>query len=524
MAESLDIACIAVAVGLPFAAAALTIALPYRAGAAVNTLTTAAVFGAVALLLVGVFREGAAAVAGGVDAGAVEWRLFELLPGVPIGFRVDALGITFAALASGLWLLVNVYNLGYIKADRLDHSRRYLASFAASIGSALGVALAGNLLTFLLFYELLTLATFPLVVHKQSEEAMAAGRRYLLFALSGGLALTLGAVWAWSLTGTLEFSPGGFMSPQTPGPILLAIFGLLLAGCAVKSAIMPLHSWLPAAMVAPSPVSALLHAVAVVKAGVFGCMRMLGFVFGPESLGGSIGPAVLTALCATTIVVGSVIAVRQQNLKRRLAYSTIVHLSYIVLGAGLLTPLGTTGALFHMVNHGLCKITLFLCAGAIYATWHFDSVDQLKGLAKRMPWTAFAFTVASLGLIGMPGLCGFVSKVFLVRGAWQADEIAYLSIMLGGSVFTAAYLLPIVRAAYFDAPEPAAHHDAHAAGRDVDHASDATHEPGEAVPSLVVPLLGTAALVAVFGLAPIALNHQHDLAAFMVQAIYGVAP
>lgn len=512
MIEPFDATCIAVAIAAPFLAAVLTIGLPLRVGGAINTITTALALAAVGWLLDGVLA-----------GETLRWPLFELLPGVPIVFRIDALGITFATLAAGLWLLVNVYNLGYIKADKLDHARRYLACFAASIGSALGVALAGNLLTFLLFYELLTLATFPLVVHKQTDHAMAAGRRYLLFALSGGLALTLGAVWAWSLTGTLEFTPGGFMPADTPGPVLVSIFGLLLIGCAVKSAIMPLHSWLPAAMVAPSPVSALLHAVAVVKAGVFGCMRMLGFVFGPESLSGTVGPAVLAGFCATTIVVGSLIAVRQQNLKRRLAYSTIVHLSYIVLGAAMLSPLGATGAMFHMVNHGLCKITLFLCAGAIYATWHFETVDQLRGLARRMPWTTLAFTVASLGLIGMPGLCGFISKVFLVRGAWQAHEIAYMAIMLGGSVFTAAYLLPIVRAAYFDAPAPVEH-----ARGDHAHAADAHgHEDGhagEAVPSLVLPLLGTAALVAVFGFIPVALNYQHDLAAAMVEAVYGVLP
>ncbi len=496
MIDSFVEVCIAVAVFAPFVAALVMVIAPGRLAEPIGHVATLVTVAGVGLLLRGVLA--------GDD---VAWPLFALLPGVEIAFRVDGLGMTFGLLASGLWVLVNVYNVGYIRADHLKHSRRYLACFAASIGSAIGVAFAGNLLTFLLFYEVLTLATYPLVVHKETPQAINAGRRYLLFALSGGLAVTAGSAWVWSLAGTLQFTPGGFMQGQAPPAILLTIFGLLLIGCAVKAAIMPLHSWLPAAMVAPSPVSALLHAVAVVKAGVFGCLRILGYVFGPESLDGTVGPAILLAFTATTIIAGSFIALRHDNLKRRLAYSTIVHLSFIVLGAALLSPMGTAGAVFHMVNHGLCKITLFLCAGAIYGTYHLENVSQLAGVGRRMPWTFGAFTVATLGLMGTPALCGFVSKQLLIRGAWQADQITYLLVMLVGSLFTAAYLLPVVRTAFFDEPAADLHPPEH--GKD------------EARLDMLLPLLGTATLVAVFGLIPWAINGQYDLTLLIIRSIYG---
>ena len=499
----------AIAIGLfaPLAAGIAILALPRKLSEPISGLTTIITAIATFSLLPHVLA-----------GETVGWSILKLMPGVEIAFRLDGLGMTFALLATGLWVIVNVYNSGYIRADHLKHTRRYLGAFAASIGSAVGIAFAGNLLTFLLFYELLTLATYPLVVHKESTKAINAGRRYLLFALSGGLCVTAGSVWIWSLTGTLDFVPGGFMTGVAPTPTLLMIFGLLITGCAVKAAIMPMHSWLPAAMVAPSPVSALLHAVAVVKAGVFGCMRILGYVFGPESIGGTSGQHILLLFCGTTIVVGSFIAVRQDNLKRRLAYSTIVHLSYIVLGAALLVPLGTFGAVFHMVNHGLCKITLFLCAGAIYGTYHYENVSQMRGVGRKMPWTMGAFTVASLGLMGIPGLCGFVSKWFLIRGAWQAHEIAYIIVMLGGSLFTAAYLMPVVKTAFFDKPDEEE--------ADLAEAEDPTRRT-EAIPTLRWPLVVTALCVIVFGVVPYVMNVQYELTKLIVDNVYaqiGVGP
>lgn len=454
--------------------------------------------------------------------GTAAVELMPLLPGAPLLLRLDALGITFATLASALWVLATIYSSGYVRAEHLLHRPRFFACFAASIGAATAIAFSGNLITFLLFYEFLTLTTYPLVVHKQTPEAIAGGRRYLTFAIFAGIVLTTAVVWTWLAAGTLDFQAGGFLAGKLNPGAMGALFALFMLGCGVKAAIMPLHSWLPAAMVAPSPVSALLHAVAVVKAGVFGCIRVVGFVFGPEAIGGTFVIHVVAAMCAVTILVGSLLAVGQDHLKRRLAYSTVVHLSYIVLGAVLMAPYALTGAVLHLVNHGLAKITLFFCAGSILATTHIEYVSQMKGLGRRMPFTFAAFTIASLGLIGMPGLCGFVGKLFLARGAVEAHEWLYLGLMLGASLFSAAYLLPIVRSAYFEEPDPEHAHGAHGAGHGA--GAEHAHGHGDAPPSMVGPLLGTAALVVVFGLLPFVIDIQHGLAAQVAAQVFGRTP
>jgi multicomponent Na+:H+ antiporter subunit D len=438
----------------------------------------------------------------------VQLEALRLVPGVSLEFRLDALGMTFALLASGLWIVTTVYSSGYVRADDVKHRRRYFASFAAAVGAAMGIAMAGNLLTFFLFYEALTLSTYPLVVHKESAKAFAAGRRYLFFALGGGLALLTAIVITWSITGTLDFVPGGFLHGQASPAMLTVLFAIFLVGVGVKSGVMPLHSWLPAAMVAPTPVSALLHAVAVVKAGVFAVIRVTSFVFGPESLAMIGADEVLAVFAGTTIIVGSLIALRQNNLKRRLAYSTIVHLSYIVLGAALVSPFGVVGSVMHMVNHGLAKITLFFCAGAIYATAHLENISDLRGLGRRMPWTFTAFTIGSLGLIGIPGLSGFVSKFFLSRGAIEAGDTVSLAIMLGASLFTATYLLPIVQIAFFPGPVAEGEPERHAAVR-------------EARPALLFPLLVTALLVIAFGSVPFLIGVQHELATMVSAQVFG---
>lgn len=447
--------------------------------------------------------------------GEPSLSLLELAPGLSLAFRADALGVTFALLASGLWVLAIVFSAGYVRDNALKHRARYFACFAASIGTAVGVALAANLLTFILFYEALTLATYPLVMHKETQEARRAARMYLAYALSGGALLTFAAAWTWVIAGSLDFAPGGFVQGAAGPAALGVLFLCYVIGTGIKAAVMPFHGWLPAAMVAPSPVSALLHAVAVVKAGVFGCMRVLGFTFGPESLRALPWNEALAAVCAFTIVAGSLIALRQGNLKKRLAYSTVVHLSYIVLGAALLTPLGFTGSVLHMVNHGLAKITLFFCAGAIYATAHLTEVRELKGLAKRMPWTCAAFTVASLSLVGIPGLSGFVSKLTLVRGALEGGHPWHAAVLLGASLLTAAYLFPIIRAFYFEKPDPARSD----AGEE---AAEHAHARGEARLSLRVPLLVTAALVVVFGIVPGVVNAQYALAAKVAAGVFGL--
>ncbi len=449
-----------------------------------------------------------------VHAGeVVELVAVPLVPGLDLLLRVDGLGLVFGLLASMLWIVTAVYSGGYARATSLVNRPRYFASFAASIGAAMGVAFAGNVLTFFLFYEALTLATYPLVVHNETARAFAAGRRYLLFSLGGGIAFLTATVWAWQVVGTLDFAPGGFLD-QAPTGTLIVLFVLFVTGVAVKSAVMPLHAWLPAAMVAPTPVSALLHAVAVVKAGVFGMIRVLGFIFGPVSLAGFAGPQVLAGLAAATIVIGSLIAVRQDNLKRRLAYSTVVHLSYIVLGAALVSPFATIGSTLHMVNHGVAKITLFFCAGAIYATTKRENVSELTGLGHRMPWTFGAFTIGSLGLIGIPGMSGFISKFFLARGAIEAGDMVSLAVMLGASLLTATYLLPIVRIAFFPGTKGVG-----GRGPGVPRARRA-----EARPALLVPLLVTAVLVVVFGVIPQAFGMQYDVAADIAARVFGGAP
>jgi multicomponent Na+:H+ antiporter subunit D len=490
---------IGLAVGAPMVAAILILATPPRL-AEVWGYAAAAITAGATLLLAPPVRAG----------DAVELVLVPLVPGLDLLLRVDGLGLVFGLLASLLWIVTGVYSGGYARATALKNRPRYFASFAASIGAAMGIAFAGNVLTFFLFYEALTLATYPLVVHAESPRAFAAGRRYLLFSLGGGLALLTATVWAWQLTGTLDFAPGGFLD-QVSGPTLGVLFVLFVTGVAVKSAVMPLHAWLPAAMVAPTPVSALLHAVAVVKAGVFGTIRVLGFIFGPASLAGFAGPQVLAALAAATIVIGSLIAIRQDNLKRRLAYSTVVHLSYIVLGAALVSPFATMGATLHMVNHGVAKITLFFCAGAIYATTKRENVSELAGLGHRMPWTFAAFTIGSLGLIGIPGMSGFISKFFLARGAIEAGDMVSLAVMLGASLLTATYLLPIVRIAFFPGTRALG-------GR---RAGARRARRKEARPALLVPLLITAALVVVFGVVPPAVGVQYDLAADIAARVFG---
>jgi multicomponent Na+:H+ antiporter subunit D len=389
-----------------------------------------------------------------------EVTLLELVPGVPLGFRADAAAVVLVAMASVLWLLTSSYAIGYVRGAREKRQTRFFASFALCMAAVAGMAFAADLLTFFVFYELLTVATYPLVTHKDTEPALAAGRRYLTYLLTGGVALLLAMALLYGETGDLSFSPGGIgagaLSPGMAG----VLFALLAFGFGTKSAIMPLHAWLPSAMIAPTPVSALLHAVAVVKAGVFGFVRAIGYLLGPDAVAGLPVTEALTALATATILIASLIALRQDNLKRRLAFSTVAHLSYIVLGMSLLTATAIDGALYHLLNHALLKITLFFCAGAIYVTAHLDRVSQLDGIGRRMPVTMGAFAVASIGLAGLPPLGGFWSKLFLVRGAVEAGAVVPAAVLLLSSVLTVAYLFPIVYRAFFVAPTGADHGEA----------------------------------------------------------------
>ncbi|CAN5825702.1 cation:proton antiporter [soil metagenome] len=432
-----------------------------------------------------------------------EAHLFELVPGVDLALRADAAGMLFALSASVLWLLASVYSIGYVRSTKEHHQTRYFASFAICVAATLALAFSANLFTFFIFYELLTLATYPLVVHSQSPAAMAAGRRYLRYLLGGGTALLLAVGTVQALAPGNDFTAGGYLDGTMSRAGLIAVAVLAVLGFGTKAAVMPFHKWLPSAMVAPTPVSALLHAVAVVKAGVFGFVRVFGFVIGPETLA-DIGMAALVAtLAAITIVVASVIALRQDNLKRRLAYSTIAHLSYIVLGVSLLAPDAWYGGLLHIANHALLKITLFFCVGAIYVATGVDKVSDMNGIGRRMPLTMAAWGIASLGLAGVPPVGGFVSKWFLGLGAIDAGQPVLAAVVLGSGLLTAGYLLPVFHRAFF-------------------RPSERFNTYGEAPLAMVVPLLLTALLALSLGIGDF--FSVGELAASVSEAVTGVAP
>jgi multicomponent Na+:H+ antiporter subunit D len=378
-------------------------------------------------------------------------ELFEVVPGVRLALRADPMGVFFALVASGLWILTSCYSIGYMRGLKEHKQTRYYAFFAVCLSATMGIAFAANLVTFIIFYELLTMATYPLVIHQETPQAIRAGRKYLAFTLSAGVLLIGAAVWTFHITGgNLDFRPGGLLAGLTlAGKTAVPLFLLFLGGVGVKSSIMPLHSWLPTAMVAPTPVSALLHAVAVVKAGVFGMIRVTAFIFGPDLLRRFGLDTVLIVITVTTILLGSLLALRQDNLKRRLAYSTVSHLSYIVLAAALLSGPALVAGLLHLAFHATMKITLFFCAGAIAVSLGRENVSQLNGVGRVMPWTMAAFTVGALGLSGVPPVDGFVSKWYLGAAAVGAGQPWLAGILVLSGLLNAAYLFPIVHRAFF---------------------------------------------------------------------------
>jgi multicomponent Na+:H+ antiporter subunit D len=370
-----------------------------------------------------------------------------LLPGLDIALRVDPLGILFALTASILWIVTSIYSVGYMRTLHEHDQTRYFACFAVALSGAIGLAFSANLFTFFIFYEIITFSTYPLVAHHGDAAARRGGAKYLAYLVGASKLLLLGGMAIiWDQAGSLDFVRGGLLGGVEPNGMLALAFFMCLFGLA-KAAIMPLHSWLPSAMVAPTPVSALLHAVAVVKAGVFGVLRLVLFIFGPwtmQSLGLN---AWGIALACLTIVLASVMALAQQNLKARLAYSTVSQLSYVVLGACLLTPAAITGGMLHIAVHAFAKITLFFCAGSIFVATRKTEIGQFSGLGRRMPWTMAAFTVGSLAMIGVPPLSGFVSKWYLATGA-AADPWA-LAALVTSTLLNAAYFMPIVVTAWF---------------------------------------------------------------------------
>jgi multicomponent Na+:H+ antiporter subunit D len=414
--------------------------------------------------------------------------LLATLPGIALALQIEPLGMLFALVASGLWIVNSIYSIGYMRANREANQTRFYVCFAIALAATMGVAFAGNLLTLFLFYELLTLSTYPLVTHHGTMEARRAGRVYLGILLGTSIGLLLLAIaWTWAVSGTLDFQRGGILSGKVDGTLGGVLLALYVFGIG-KAALMPVHRWLPAAMVAPTPVSALLHAVAVVKAGVFCVVKVIVYVFGTEFLMQAGSASWLPFVAGTTIVLASIIALRADNLKRRLAYSTIGQLSYVVLAAALLAPASVMAAALHIGAHAVSKITLFFAAGAIYTTAHKTEVSQLDGIGRRMPVTMTAFAIGALSMIGVPPTAGFVSKWYLLSGVMATQQFAAAAVIALSTVLNAAYFLPIVYRAFFLAPKPTAH-----GGHDPGHGKDA-HEHGEAPWPMVLALSVTAAL------------------------------
>lgn len=439
---------------------------------------------------------------GAIAGNSVELHLFDLAPGMPFALNADPFGVFFAVIASGLWIFTSFYSIGYMRGAGEKKQTLYFASFAVALSAAMGIAFSANLLTFIVFYEILTLATYPLVIHKETKKAIAAGRKYLSYTLTAGLLLIAATGLTYYYTGSIEFRPGGiFGDANIPHTAMLITFILFLGGVGVKAGIMPLHSWLPSAMAAPTPVSALLHAVAVVKSGVFAVTRVVGYVFGTDVMASYGLNDILIVLAGATIILASLLAFAQDNLKRRLAYSTVSQLSYIVLGVGLLTPLGVQGGIMHIAAHATMKITLFFCAGAIYVNLHKENISQLNGIAKVMPWTMAAFTIGSMGLAGVPPLNGFVSKWFLAMGSLQGDMILPLVILIISGLLNIGYLFPIIQRAYF-------------------RKGEGLEKYGEASPLMVVPLFSTAVLSILFGLFPNLFFNFFDLAASIASSLF----
>ena len=381
-------------------------------------------------------------------------RLGTLVPGIELTLRADPLGMIFALVASLLWLVTSFYSIGYMRGLDEHSQTRYFAAFAGSVGAALGVSFASNLVSLYVFYELLTVATYPLVAHDESETARQAGRKYLTYTFGGGVAVLAGTVLVFWTTGTVAFTPGGIAALASADPVVArAAFALLAGGFGVKAALIPVHSWLPDAMVAPTPVSGLLHAVAVVKSGVFGVARVVLDVFGPETVSDLGVGLPLAAVAALTILIASVIALRQDNLKRRLAYSTISQLSYIVLGLGILSPAALAGGLLHIPAHAFMKLTLFFCAGAIHVETHTDNISEMAGIGRRMPVTMAAFAVASAGMAGLPLVAGFVSKWYLLIGSIDAGTAVFAGVLFLSGLLNIGYFWPIVYQAFFQTPD-----------------------------------------------------------------------
>ncbi len=412
-------------------------------------------------------------------------ELAQILPGFGVSLRVDGFGMLFGLVSSFLWIFTTLYSIGYMRGLDEHAQTRYYTCFALTLGSALGVAFSGSLFTLYLCYELVSIFTYPLVMHHEDREGQQGARKYLVYLMGAGKLFFLPAlVLTYILAGNLDFGTGPILTGADGSrTMLIALYVLFLAGLA-KAGLMPMHSWLPSAMVAPTPVSALLHAVAVVKVGVFCVARVIYNVYGPDLMQ-SLHLVMPTAyLASATILLASMIALTHDNLKARLAFSTVSQLAYITLGFALVSASGITGGAIHIANHAFSKITLFYCAGAIFVATGKKYISQLDGIGRTMPWTMGAFSIGALSMIGIPGTAGFISKWFLGLGALDNNSMLVLVFLLTSSLLNAGYFLPIVYRAFFRRPVAAD--------------SGLT----EAAPAMVVPLTVTAIITLVLGFFP----------------------
>jgi len=412
-------------------------------------LTLAAAIATFAAVLTILYNEG--------NGTTETFVVFEVLAGLDLAFSVEPLGLLFALLASGLWIVTHVYGVGYMRGNNERDHARFFACFCFAIFSVMGIAFAANMFTLFLFYEALTLSTYPLVAHKGSSEAMRGARTYLGILIGTSIGLQLVAiVWTYAIAGTLGFTKGGILAGHIAGPMVAVLLALYAFGIG-KAALMPFHRWLPAAMVAPTPVSALLHAVAVVKAGVFTMLKVGIYIFGIDFLATTGASIWLMWLAAFSIIASSVVALTKDNLKARLAYSTISQLSYITLGVALASAMGVLGGGLHVVMHAMGKITLFMCAGSIYVATHKTNISQMTGLGRAMPITFGAFLIGALSIIGLPPLGGSWSKWLLIMGAADTGQWVMIGVLLVSSLLNVAYLMPVVGKGFFlrdpDAPQ-----------------------------------------------------------------------
>ncbi len=374
---------------------------------------------------------------------------FSVMPGLEIAFNVEPLGLLFAVLASGLWMVTHLYGIGYMRGNNEKDHARFFACFSFAIFSVMGIAFSANMFSLFLFYEALTVSTYPLVAHKGTADAIKGARTYLAILMGSSICIQMVAIiWTYAITGTLDFTAGGILEGQIShmmAAILLALYAFGIG----KAALMPFHRWLPAAMVAPTPVSALLHAVAVVKAGVFTMLKVGIYIFGIDFLAETGASDWLIWLAAYSIIAASVVAMTKDNLKARLAYSTISQLSYITLGVALATSMGVMGGGLHMVTHAMGKITLFMCAGSIYVVTHKTEISQMTGLGRRMPVTFIAFLIGSLSIIGLPPFAGSWSKWLLILASADTGELIIIGVLLISSLLNVAYLMPLVAKGFF---------------------------------------------------------------------------